>query len=139
MYHLRLCKAKSYMGIVCATQAKPDVYVSEKQQADALVESGYFVLEGESENDNPELKKETGNEEGKKDAENVDLFDEANEVEEDSLLIELQTMSKAELVNYADKNGIDLTGCNKKDEIYAKIVEFIAKADAARAALREEA
>ena len=39
MYHLRLCKALSYMGIVRATRDKPDVYVQEKEQADSLVKS----------------------------------------------------------------------------------------------------
>lgn len=29
MFHLRLCKGLSYMGIVRATKAEPDVYVPE--------------------------------------------------------------------------------------------------------------
>lgn len=135
MYHLKLCKAKSYMGIVCVTQSKPDVYVPEKQQADKLVASGYFVLVSEEENTANKIAREEENE--AEDTETESLFEEPDEVEEDSLLVELQTKSKAELVEYANKNGIDLTGCNKKDEIYSQIIESIARADSAREMLRK--
>lgn len=134
MYHLKLCKAKSYMGIVCATESKPDVYVPEKQQADKLVASGYFVLVSEEENTTNKIVREEASE--VEDTES--LFEEPDEGEEDSLLVELQTKSKAELVEYANKNGIDLTGCNKKDEIYSQIIESIARADSAREMLRRE-
>ena len=133
MYHLKLCKAKSYMGIVCATQSKPDVYVPEKQQADKLVASGYFVLVSEEENTTNKIVREEASE--VEDTES--LFEELDEEGEDSLLVELQTKSKAELVEYANKNGIDLTGCNKKDEIYSQIIESIARADSAREMLRK--
>lgn len=133
MYHLKLCKAKSYMGIVCATESKPDVYVPEKQQADKLVASGYFVLVSEEENTTNEIVREEASE--VEDTES--LFEEPDEEGEDSLLVELQTKSKAELVEYANKNGIDLTGCNKKDEIYSQIIESIARADSAREMLRK--
>lgn len=133
MYHLKLCKAKSYMGIVCATESKPDVYVPEKQQADKLVASGYFVLASEEENTTNKIVREEASE--VEDTES--LFEEPDEEGEDSLLVELQTKSKAELVEYANKNGIDLTGCNKKDEIYSQIIESIARADSAREMLRK--
>lgn len=133
MYHLKLCKAKSYMGIVCATESKPDVYVPEKQQADKLVASGYFVLVSEEENTTNKIVREEASE--VEDTES--LFEEPDEEGEDSLLVELQTKSKAELVEYANKNGIDLTGCNKKDEIYSQIIESIARADSAREMLRK--
>lgn len=133
MYHLKLCKAKSYMGIVCATESKPDVYVPEKQQAGKLVASGYFVLVSEEENTTNKIVREEASE-----VEDTDsLFEEPDEEGEDSLLVELQTKSKAELVEYANKNGIDLTGCNKKDEIYSQIIESIARADSAREMLRK--
>lgn len=32
MFHLRLCKGLSYMGIVRATKAEPDVYVPEEEK-----------------------------------------------------------------------------------------------------------
>ena len=51
--------------------------------------------------------------------------------------MELQKKNKSELIEYADKKGIDITGCKTKDDIYQKIVEAIARAEAARAALRE--
>ena len=37
MFHLRLCKGLSYMGIVRATKAEPDIYVPEEEKAKALV------------------------------------------------------------------------------------------------------
>ena len=43
-YHLRLCKAFSYTGIVSATEKKPDVYVDDKSVAEAAVATGYFEL-----------------------------------------------------------------------------------------------
>ena len=89
MFHLRLCKGLSYMGIVRATKAEPDVYVPEEEKAKALVTSGYFEM----------------------------------------------VTSEAEK---AGQNGIDITGCKTKDDIYQKIVEAIARATASRAALREE-
>ena len=52
--------------------------------------------------------------------------------------MELQKKNKAELIEYAGQNGIDITGCKTKDDIYQKIVEAIARAAASRAALREE-
>ena len=36
MFHLRLCKGLSYMGIVRATKTEPDVYVPEEEKAKAL-------------------------------------------------------------------------------------------------------
>ena len=44
MFHLRLCKGLSYLGIVRATKAEPDVYVPEEEKAKALVVSGYFEM-----------------------------------------------------------------------------------------------
>ena len=44
MFHLRLCKGLSYMGIVRATKTEPDVYVPEEEKAKALVTSGYFEM-----------------------------------------------------------------------------------------------
>jgi len=44
MYHLILCKGRSYCGVVNATREKPDVLVEDKATADAAVASGYFRL-----------------------------------------------------------------------------------------------
>lgn len=43
-YHLRLCKALSYTGLVEATKKEPDVYVDDKATADAAIATGYFKL-----------------------------------------------------------------------------------------------
>lgn len=135
MFHLRLCKGLSYMGIVRATKAEPDVYVPEEEKAKALVTSGYFeMVTSEAEKVQPL----TGDTEK---AESVtDMFEEESEddVQGDPELMELQKKNKAELIEYAGQNGIDITGCKTKDDIYQKIVEAIARAAASRAALREE-
>lgn len=134
MFHLRLCRGLSYLGIVRATKAEPDVYVQEEEKANALVASGYFeMVTSEAEKVQPF----TG---GTSETDSIeDMFGEEveEEVQEDPELMELQKKSKSELIEYAGQNGIDITGCKTKDDIYQKIVEAIARAAASRAALRE--
>lgn len=136
MFHLRLCKGLSYFGIVRATKAEPDVFVQEEEKAKALVTTGYFErVSNEAEFSQPQPV--TGEQENPTD----DLFEEGtgeDEQQGDPELMELQKKNKAELIAYAGQNGIDITGCKTKDDIYQKIVEAIARAAAARAALREE-
>ena len=125
------------MGIVRATRDKPDVYVQEKEQADSLVKSGYFELVGNTE---AEVKRTLAVKEEKPEEDGADLF--GDDVEEDGPqerpeLIELQGKTKAELTEYANNKGIDITGCKTKDEIFQKITEAIARAVAAREALSE--
>lgn len=128
MYHLKLIKGKSYWGIVKATEEKPDVYVREKEQADRLVASGHFIL----------VNQEEAEAEGK--AAEPDMvmeeYAEAEEAESTSEIVSLQKKTKDELIAYAGLKGIDITGCTKKDEILQKILQEIAKASAARDALR---
>lgn len=133
MYHLRLCKAKSYRGIVVATEKRPDVYVPEKDQADSLVASGYFTLASDGENESAEIEQPHDEITGE-----TDLFADNEQEQGDTIMLELQKMTKDELISYAKDSGIDLTGCNKKDEIFQRIVQEIARADAARNELRGE-
>lgn len=135
MFHLRLCKGLSYIGIVRATKAEPDVYVPEEEKAKALVTSGYFeMVTSEAE----KVQSLTGDTEKTESV--TDMFEEESEdeVQGDPELMELQKKNKTELIEYAGQNGIDITGCKTKDDIYQKIVEAIARAAASRAALREE-
>lgn len=137
MFHLRLRKGLSYFGIVRATRDKPDVYVQEKEQADSLVKSGYFELVGNTE---AEVKRTLAVKEEKPEEDGADLFGddaEEDEPQERPELIELQGKTKAELTEYANNKGIDITGCKTKDEILQKITEAIARAVAAREALSE--
>lgn len=139
MYHLRLVKGKTYWGIVKASEEKPDVYVAEREKADSLVASGFFALEGEDSSavEKPRIGGENG--------EGEDSFvpgvyeDEGNSADEQpgSIMMELQQKTKAELSEYAEQNGIDLTGCKTKDDIITKIIEALAKAAAARQAIRD--
>ena len=133
MYHLRLAKGKSYWGVVKASEEKPDVFVHEKEKADYLVKTGFFSLVGEESEQDTKQKKQDN-----EDAENADLFsDEAEEEpQEKPIIMELQGMTKAELTEYADKNGIDITGWKTKDDIFQKVIDAIARADSAREALR---
>ena len=54
MFHLRLCRGLSYLGIVRATKAEPDVYVQEEEKANAkklhavkMLEKYYIYLSEE--------------------------------------------------------------------------------------------
>lgn len=140
MYHLRLVKGKTYWGIVKASEEKPDVYVAEREKADALVASGFFALEGEG---SPAVEKPSigGEDNGEGDDSFVpgEYEDEGNSADEQpgSIMMELQQKTKAELSEYAEQNGIDLTGCKTKDDIITKIIEALAKAAAARQAIRD--
>ena len=49
MYHLRLCKALSYTGVVSATRKEPDVFTEDKAIADKAIASGYFQFVEEAE------------------------------------------------------------------------------------------
>ena len=48
-YHLKLCKALSYTGVVSADKKNPDVFVEDKTIADTAVATGYFRLVENSE------------------------------------------------------------------------------------------
>ena len=100
-----------------------------------LVDSGYFEMVSSEADKEQTL---TDNDEKSESVE--DIFGEEPEEDENKgnpELMELQKKNKSELIEYADKKGIDITGCKTKDDIYQKIVEAIARAEAARAALRE--
>ena len=131
MFHLRLCKGLSYLGIVRATKAEPDVYVQEEEKANSLVASGYFeMVTSEAEKNQPLA----GTIKDTETDENMFGEAESDEGQEESELMELQKKSKPELIEYANVAGIDITGCKTKDDIYQKIVETIAKVAASRAA-----
>lgn len=147
MYHLRLIKGKSYWGVVRATEKEPDVFVEGKKKAEHLVKTGYFqIIDDMAE----QIGKLEGTEILKKDGidaqnlpEDVGIFEdtegEEEAVKEKPIIMELQIMTKAELADYADKNGIDITGCKTKDDIFQKVIDAIARADDARAAIRRDA
>ena len=103
MAKVKLIKARSYSGIVRATAKQPIVDVSD-EEAQALVATGYFVpctiAAG------PDVS-EDENGESMPDYE------------------ALSEMAKAELVSYAESNGIDIEGCKTK----ADILEAISAAD----------
>lgn len=129
MFHLRLCKGLSYLGIVRATKSEPDVFVPEEEMAKDLVASGYFemVTSGAE-----KIQPHTGDAEKSEPV--VDMFEEdpESEAQGDPELLELQKKNKAELIEYAGRYGIDITGCKTKDDIYQKIVEIIARTAGSR-------
>ncbi|MCC8066395.1 MAG: hypothetical protein LIO94_04755 [Clostridiales bacterium] len=131
MYHLKLIKGMSYtVGNLSASKRKPDLYVEDKEQADKLVKTGFFTVVGETAEQNASLEENEGELE-------ADTSEES-ESGETPLIAELQGKNKADLVAYAGQNGIDITGCKTKDDILQRIIEAIARADAAREALRSE-
>lgn len=42
-YHLKLCKALSYTGIISATKKKPDVYIEDEETYKKALATGYFT------------------------------------------------------------------------------------------------
>lgn len=44
MYHIKLCKARSFSGVVSATASCPDVYIEDETTANAAIQTGYFRL-----------------------------------------------------------------------------------------------
>lgn len=97
MYHLRLCKALSYTGVVSATRKEPDVFTEDKAIADKAIASGYFRLVKEAEETQATIK-------GHLDKR------------------QLEEMKVDELRQIAEDMGIDTSSLKKK----AELVEAIA-------------
>lgn len=98
MYHLRLCKALSYTGIVSATKKEPDVYTEDKAVAEKAVASGYFELVSETEK---QLKTIKG------------YLDKR----------QLEEMKVDDLKSLAEKLGIDISNLKKKAELVEAIAD----------------
>lgn len=113
MYHIKLIKSRSYKGVVSATKAKPDVYVEDKAIADKAVASGFFKLIEGAEEQAADAQNEAGTQDNEPDYEG------------------LEEMTKAELTDYAEKNGISIEGCSTK----AQILEAISAASGGSAAI----
>lgn len=96
MAKVKLTKARSYSGIIVATAKKPVVDVTE-EEAKALVATGYFEPYDTS-----------------KEPEVLRAADEAD-------YEALSGMTKTELVDYAEKNGIDIDGRKTKADIMEAI------------------
>lgn len=97
MYHLRLCKALSYTGVVSATRKEPDVFTEDKAISDKAIASGYFQLVEEAEEAQATIK-------GHLDKR------------------QLEEMKVDELRQLAEDMGIDTSSLKKK----AELVEAIA-------------
>lgn len=117
MYHIKLIKSRSYKGVVSATKAKPDVYVEDKAIADKAVVSGFFKLIEGAEEQAADAQNEAGTQDNEPD----------NEPDYEGL----EEMTKAELTDYAEKNGISIEGCSTK----AQILEAISAASGGSAAV----
>ena len=104
-YHLKLKKAMSYNGIVCATRKNPDVYTEDKKVAEAAVATGYFDLVAYEDNQ-PPTDVNTDMVKGHLD------FD------------QLKKMGKDELKDLAEKLGVDATGLKTKED-YAKAIAAV--------------
>ena len=126
--HLRLIKGLSYDGVVRASAAHPDVFVDDPEKYTALLESGYFEAL-------PDAYTVTGHLDtgflGEMDEEQLDKLadvmgvdttgkDKAEGVaavaEEPVEVPDISKMKLDELKEFAEDNGIDLTGCtNERD------------------------
>ena len=148
--HLRLIKGLSYDGVVRASAAHPDVFVDDPEKYTALLESGYFEAL-------PDAYTVTGHLDtgflGEMDEEQLDKLaddmgidttgkDKAEVVaavaEEPVEVPDISKMKLNELKEFAEDNGIDLTGCTTKASILQKIREYEADAAAAAAIITPE-
>ena len=113
MIKVKLIKGRSYTGFITATQKHPIVEVKTEAEADAAVATGYFERYSDAVVDA---------------AENV-------EAEGDSVpdYENLSEMTKAELIAYAEAEGISVEGCKTK----ADILEAISVANGGSAAMME--
>jgi len=100
MTTVKLIKALSYSGAVKATREQPYVNVNTEEEAQALVNTGFFSVCASPVPDN-----------GSKD----DKGDELPDYEA------LSEMTKAELAAYAENNQIDIEGCKTKADILEAI------------------
>ncbi|MEE0100817.1 MAG: SAP domain-containing protein [Acutalibacteraceae bacterium] len=148
MYHLRLCKALSYTGVVSATRKEPDVFTEDKAIADKALASGYFQLVEDDGRQTATVKGHLSKEQLEsmkvsdlkklaeamgidtsgieKKAELVEAISaeevEAPAEEENEVDYEgLSDMTKAELTAYAAEHGISLEGCNTKADMLSTI------------------
>lgn len=143
--HLRLIKGLSYDGVVRASAAHPDVFVDDPEKYTALLESGYFEALPDAhtvtgflgEMDEEQLDKLADDmgvdTTGKDKAEVV-----AAVAEEPVEAPDISKMKLDELKEFAEDNGIDLTGCTTKASILQKIREYEADAAAAAAIITPE-
>lgn len=105
MYRVRLIKARSYTGVIKATQERPDVLVEDKVTADAAVATGYFKLIGEVEPEGGETI--TGH---------LDR-------------VQLEKLKLKDLKKLAEELGIDTTGFKKNSDYVDAIVAVEVETD----------
>ena len=150
--HLRLIKGLSYDGVVRASAAHPDVFVDDPEKYTALLESGYFEALPDAYTVTGHL--DTGflgkmveeavakalgqQEEPEKTPELLTAENVADVVEEPVEVPDISKMKLDELKEFAEDNGIDLTGCTTKASILQKIREYEADAAAAAAIIAPE-
>lgn len=149
MFHLKLCRGLSYCnasGTIEATRQKPDIYIEDKATADAAVASGFFSFIGEEDAPwpppgevlghldraqlegmtVPDLKKLAGDMgvdiKGLKDKAAIIEAIAAVEVSAPAFDAEaLAAMSDEELEALTKEKGIDLTGCQTREDALERI------------------
>lgn len=148
--HLRLIKGLSYDGVVHASAAHPDVFVDDPEKYTALLESGYFEalpdahtvtghldadFLGEMDEDFHGLLGDGRNDLRLVLAGGIDAHIVSQLVEQ---VPDISKMKLDELKEFAEDNGVDLTGCTTKASILQKIREYEADAAAAAAIIAPE-
>lgn len=114
MYHLKLCKGRSYSnGKVAATKRNPNVFVEDKATADALTASGYFKLIGGEATMTPP----PGEGEGE-----VPGFPPPGEVVGHLDREQLESMTIPDLKKLAEDMGVNIKGLKAKADIINAIV-----------------
>lgn len=103
MVKLKLKNVRSYTGAVKATHDKPYVEVETDEEAKALVATGYFDICASS------IIPYTDGAEKRDESDTIPNYDVLTE------------MTKAELIVYAEENGIDVSNCKTKADILKTI------------------
>jgi len=106
MYHLRLIKALSYIGVINAEKDNPDVYTDDKDIAEKAIATGYFKMIDDEVSDDIKIDDE--------------VSDDIKEVSEDPEKT-LEKMNVSELQTFAAYNNISLKGVTKKADIISKL------------------
>lgn len=96
-YHLKLKKVLSYCGIVTATKKQPDVFIEDEEIAKQALDTGYFELVENQE-------------------ENTTVLPISKE--------QLEKMKIEDLKSIAEEKGIDITTLNKKADYIEAITAF---------------
>lgn len=110
MFRLRLIKGLSYSnGKIKATQKEPEVSIENEEEAEKVIETGFFELISKDVQIEEETEEETADVQAEEETEDVQAEEETS--------INFGEMTLVQLKSYAAQHSIDITGLSKKAEL----------------------